>query len=68
LRVNVYVIRPFIELRERVAANAAILKRLAEIDNTLLQHDSALRDIYEKLLPLLSPPPEPPRRQIGFSA
>jgi hypothetical protein len=67
-RVNVYVIRPFIELREGVAANAAILKRLAEIDNTLLQHDSALRDIYEKLLPLLSPPPEPPRRQIGFSA
>ena len=30
-------------------------------------HDTALRDIYEKLLPLLSPSPEPPRRQIGFS-
>ena len=66
--MSVYVIRAFIELRERVAANAAILKRLAEIDKTLLEHDTALRDIYEKLLPLLSPPPEPPRRQIGFSA
>jgi hypothetical protein len=68
IAMSVYVIRAFIELRERVAANAAILKRLAEIDKTLLQHNSALRDIYEKLLPLLSPPPEPPRRQIGFSA
>ena len=67
IAMSVYVIRAFIELREKVATNAAILKRLAEIDKTLLQHDTALRDIYQKLLPLLSPPPEPPRRQIGFS-
>jgi hypothetical protein len=50
------------------AANAAILKRLAEIDKTLLEHDTALRDIYQKLLPLLARPREPPRRQIGFHA
>jgi hypothetical protein len=68
IAMSVYVIRAFIELREKVATNAAILKRLAEIDKTLLLHDSALRDVYQKLLPLLSPPPEPPRRQIGFSA
>jgi len=67
IAMSVYVIRAFIELREKNAANAAILKRLAEIDKTLLQHDTALRDIYKKLLPLLAPPPEPPRRQIGFS-
>jgi hypothetical protein len=68
IAMSIYVIRAFIELRERIAANAAILKRLAQIDKTLLLHDSALREIYEQLLPLLSPPPEPPRRQIGFSA
>jgi hypothetical protein len=67
IAMSIYVIRAFIELREKVATNAAILKRLAEIDKTLLLHDSALRDIYQKLLPLLSPPPEPLRRQIGFS-
>jgi hypothetical protein len=48
--MSVYVIRAFIEQREALAANAAILKRLAEIDKTLLEHDIALRDIYEKLL------------------
>ena len=64
--MSVYVIRAFVELREKIAANAAILKRLTEIDKTLLQHDTALRDIYRELLPLLAPPPEPPRRQIGF--
>src|SRR6266480_7303771 len=68
IAMSVYVIRAFIELREKVATNAAILKRLAEIDKTLLEHDTALREIYQKLVPLLSPPPEPPRRQIGFQA
>jgi hypothetical protein len=64
--MSVYVVRAFVKQREMIAANQAILKRLAEIDATLLQHDTALRDIYQKLLPLLEPPPEPPRRQIGF--
>jgi hypothetical protein len=68
IAMSLYVIRAFIEQREKLAANAAILKRLAEIDKTLLEHDTALRDIYQELLPLLAPPPEPPRRQIGFSA
>lgn len=64
--MSVYVIRAFIKMREDLAANAAILKRLAEIDKTLLVHDTALRDVYQKLRPLLAPPPEPPKRQIGF--
>jgi hypothetical protein len=53
-------------MREQLATNSAILKRLAEIDKTLFVHDSALHDLYQKLLPLLSPPPEPIRRRIGF--
>lgn len=68
IAMSVYVIRAFIPQREKFAANAAILKLMAEIDKTLLEHDTALRDIYQKLLPLLAPLPEPPRRQIGFSA
>jgi hypothetical protein len=40
--MSIYVVRAFIRMREQLAANAAILKRLAEIDKTLLQHDAAL--------------------------
>lgn len=64
--MSVYVVRAFIRMREQLVANAQILKRLAEIDKNLLQHDSVLRDIYRKLLPLLQPPPAPPKRRIGF--
>ena len=66
--MSVFVVRAFMQIREQLAANAAILKRLAEIDKTLLEHDSALRDVYRKLLPLLQPPPERPTRRIGFNA
>jgi len=66
VQMSVYVIRAFVRLREQIGANQAILKRLAEIDKTLLQHDTALREIYQRLLPLLRPRPEPERRRIGF--
>ncbi len=64
--MSVYVIRAFVKIREGLAANAAILKRLAEIDKTLLLHDAALHDIFQKLRPLLEPPPLPPKPEIGF--
>gem|GEM_PF-1539916 len=48
--------------------NHAILQRVAEINKTLLVHDSALRDLYQKLLEFLQPPPESPRRSIGFKS
>ena len=66
--MSVFVVRAFVRLREHVVANQAILKRLAEIDRTLLQHDSALLDLYEKLLPLLQPLPDHPKRRIGFQS
>jgi hypothetical protein len=67
VQMSLYIIRAFVKMREELAANTTILKRLAEIDKTLLSHDTALRDVYRKLLPLLQPPPEPPRRRIGFT-
>ncbi len=65
--MSIFVVRAFMQMREQLAANAAILKRLAEIDKALLQHDSALHAIWTRLQPLLEPPPEKPRRRIGFN-
>jgi hypothetical protein len=36
------------------------------IETALIGHDGALRDIYEKLRPLLLPAPETSKRRIGF--
>jgi hypothetical protein len=66
IHMSVFVIRAFVQMRETIAANATILKKLAEIDKTLIEHDDAMRAIWHQLQPLLQPPPEPPKRRIGF--
>ena len=64
--MSVYVIRAFIRLRDELAANAALEKRLAVIEKTLTAHDNTLRDVILKIRPLLLPPTEPNKRRIGF--
>lgn len=64
--MSVYVVRAFAQMRRKLAANVAVFRHLSEIDKTLLEHDQALREIWVRLKPLLTPPPEPPRRRIGF--
>ncbi len=64
--MSVYVVRAFVRMRDELMTNAVILKRLEQIDRKLLEHDIVLRDIVEKLMPLLAEPPETPRKEIGF--
>lgn len=66
VKMSVFVVRAFVQMREQLAANTAILKRLAEIDKTLLEHDQALSVIWRQIQPLLTPPPAPPKPRIGF--
>lgn len=64
--MSVYVVRAFVRLRNELLANTALEKRLAQIEKTLIAHDGALRDVFERIRPLLLPPPETPKRRIGF--
>ncbi len=64
--MSVYVVRAYVRMREALLTNAVILKRLAQVDKRLLEHDVVLRDVVGKLQPLLDPPPAPPKHRIGF--
>ena len=66
VQMSVYVVRAFVAQREALATNQSVLRRLAEIDKTLLEHDGALQILWKRLQPLLAPPPEPPKKEIGF--
>jgi len=66
VEMSVFVVRAFIKMREQLLATTTLAKRLAEVEKLLLTHDSALRDLYQRIRPLLLPPPEPERKAIGF--
>jgi hypothetical protein len=66
--MSVYVVRAFVEMRWELLANTTLEKRLATIEKNLIGHNAALRDLYQRIRPLLLPPPEKPKRQIGFHA
>jgi len=66
IEMSVFVVRAFVKMREQLLNRAELERRLAEIEKTLLSHDAALRTLYQKIRPLLLPPPEPRRKPIGF--
>jgi hypothetical protein len=57
--MSVYVVRAFVRMREALLGRTEMEERLAEIERTLVGHDAALKDLYQKIKPLLLPPPEP---------
>lgn len=68
VQMSLYLIRAFIQMREALLANATILKRLAEIDRRLIEHDSVLREVIDRLQPLLDAPDDEsePKPKIGY--
>jgi hypothetical protein len=68
VQMSLYLVRAFVRMRDEILANVAILKRLAEIDRRLLEHDVVLREVIERLQPLMRAPAQDkePKRKIGF--
>lgn len=66
VQMSLYLIRAFVALREQLVSNFSTLRRLSEIDKKLLEHDVVLREVLERLQPLLDPPPAPKKPLIGF--
>jgi phage regulator Rha-like protein len=66
VKMSVALIEAFVQLRQALASTRELAKRLAEIEKTVLTHDRALVKLFEVIKPLLTPPPDPPRKKIGF--
>lgn len=68
VQMSLYLVRAFVQMREQISSNLGVLKRLAEIDKKLLEHDVVLQEVIERLSPLLNPPPEDETKKpkIGY--
>jgi hypothetical protein len=67
VEMSVFVVRAFVRMREALLTRVEMEKRLGQIESILLLHDNSLRDLYEKIRPLLLPSSETPPTEItGF--
>jgi tetrahydromethanopterin S-methyltransferase subunit G len=65
IRVNIQIMRAFVNLR-RIALTYTGLKK--KIDDMEKKYDSQFGIVFEAIRQLMAPPPEPPKRRIGFKA
>ena len=66
IKVSVYVVRAFVQMREALVAHKEIGKRLDEIERTVGSHDRSIGHILDALRQLTASPAAPKRRRIGF--
>ena len=66
ITVSIWIIRTFIKMRAVVLEHGELIVRLKELERTVGLHDEKIRVIFEAIRKLMAPPPEKPKRPIGF--
>lgn len=66
IQVNVAIMRAFVGLRQTLAARKDLATKLAELERRIEKHDASIHTLFEAIRQLMAPPPETPKRQIGF--
>jgi hypothetical protein len=71
VKMSVYVVRAFVKLRELIASNRDLARKLAALERSLVTLDlktqHQFKEVYEAIRGLMSGP-SPKRRPIGFTA
>lgn len=62
IQVNIAIMRAFVHLRDMIAGNAALRRRLDELEK---KYDAQFKVVFDALRALMTTP-EKPRRRIGF--
>ena len=69
--MTVYVVRAFVKLRELLASNKDLARKLEALERSLVSLDlktqRQFKEVYQAIRALMSPP-QPKHRSIGFTA
>jgi hypothetical protein len=66
IETSVYIVRAFVKLREMVAEQKELQRKISDIERQLSEHDSDIVQLVELIENLLAPEPPPENRRIGF--
>jgi hypothetical protein len=62
VQVNIEIMRAFVRLRQMLASNAQLARKLADLEK---KYDAQFKVVFEAIRQLMAPP-QPKKRKIGF--
>lgn len=66
IQVNIAIMRVFVKLKEMISAHKELMHKLGELERKVEEHDEEICSIFDAIRRLMEPPPEKPKRRIGF--
>jgi len=63
IEMSVYVVRAFVRLREVLTTHKDLARKLEELEQ---KYDAQFKTVFDAIRQLMTPPPGPPKKQIGF--
>lgn len=66
IEVSVFVVRAFVKLREVLAGQKELARKIAQLERKLGDHDEQIMVLVEAIKQLMDPRPPPKKRRIGF--
>ena len=63
VQTSVHVVRTFVHLRQMIAANKDLARRLDVLE---VRYDRQFKAVFDAIRELMTPPPPKPARRIGF--
>lgn len=66
VQVNIAIMRAFVKLRQILSTHKEFADKLNELERKVEKHDVDIGVVFKAIRQLMEPPPEPPRRKIGF--
>ena len=66
VRASIQVVRAFVHLRQLLATNRDLARKIEALERKVGKHDADLQAILSVLQQLLQPPPVPAKHPMGF--
>ena len=63
VQVNIEIVRAFVRLRQALASHKDLAREFAALE---AKYDSQFKAVFDAIRQLMTPPPDPRRRSIGF--
>ena len=63
VQVNIEIVRTFVRLRQMLTTHKDLDRRLRALER---RYDAQFKAVFDAIRQLMEPPPDPPKKRIGF--